>query len=304
MILRNVRRAVRAVEQFLFRPSSPIPLAALRIAIASVLLLQAWQLAPELQAFFGRQGIIATALTDLFIKDQYMPRVQLLTDWLGSHLGWNEHSGLAACGAVYVLSLLCILAGFRARTAAAVACFFHAILLTTGYYTAYGVDRFTQICLFYFIFMPTSDVLSVEHPRLHAPASEAATLSLRVFQLHLCVAYAASGLEKVVGVQWRDGEAVFRAMMLPSFNQFDVSWLARAPWLGKLLCWGTLVLEMGYPVFIWPRRLRRLWIAGVESLHVGIGVFMGLYFFAAVMGLLTLCAFGLPTLLERRERES
>jgi hypothetical protein len=292
------------LRDFFLAPSSPTPLAALRIGIALVLLLQAALLGRDAMALFGEHGIIQPALTDLFTADILMPKLRELTHFLTAQFGWNEATGILACGLVYVASLIAILLGVGTRVAAAIACVLHGVFLISGFYSTYGVDRFTQISLFYFIFMPVSDALSLRPRRLRKPVSSEATLSLRVLQMHLAIAYCASGVEKLVGIQWRDGEAVFRAMSMPTFNQLDVSWMIHYPWLGKALCWGTLVLEIGYPIFIWPRATRRLWILGIESLHVGIAIGMGLYFFSGTMGLLTFCMFAIPSWLEGIDSES
>jgi hypothetical protein len=57
-----------------------------------------------------------------------------------------------------------------------------------------------------------------------------------------------------------------------------------------------MLIELGYPVFIWPRRTRPVWVAATAALHLGIGVLMGLWLFSAVMIVMTVAAFGLPWL--------
>jgi hypothetical protein len=51
-------------------------------------------------------------------------------------------------------------------------------------------------------------------------------------------------------------------------------------------------MEATYPIFIWPRKTRFLWFAGVLGMHVGIGLLMGMYLFASVMIVLNIAAFG------------
>ena len=51
-------------------------------------------------------------------------------------------------------------------------------------------------------------------------------------------------------------------------------------------------METGYAIFIWPRRTRRPWIVATVLMHLGIGLFMGLGVFAAIMIPFTLAAFG------------
>ena len=68
--------------------------------------------------------------------------------------------------------------------------------------------------------------------------------------------------------------------------------MAQVPWLSKAVSWGTLVIEIGYPFFVWPRRTRGLWVLLTLSLHAGIALFMGLWLFSGTMAVLTFAAFG------------
>jgi hypothetical protein len=52
------------------------------------------------------------------------------------------------------------------------------------------------------------------------------------------------------------------------------------------------VIELGYPVLIWPKKTRFWWLACILAMHVGIAVAMGLYVFALIMIVLNLAAFG------------
>ena len=113
-------------------------------------------------------------------------------------------------------------------------------------------------------------------------------------QVHLCVIYLAAGLDKAMGRQWWNGEAIWQAVSQPVFSTFDLSWLARYSWIPMLAGWGTLVVEIGYVFLIWPRRTRKVWCIATIGLHLGIGLFMGLVFFSSVMILLTGCLFLIP----------
>lgn len=105
-----------------------------------------------------------------------------------------------------------------------------------------------------------------------------------MLQIHLCVVYLTSGLEKASGVQWWNGEEIWRALMRPDFGGlFDLSWLAAVPAVAMFACWATLLVELGYAFLDWPRRTRMFAVLAAISLHLSIGVFMGLISFAALM---------------------
>ncbi len=52
------------------------------------------------------------------------------------------------------------------------------------------------------------------------------------------------------------------------------------------------ILETGYPLFIWLRRTRLIWLLSVLAMHVGIGLTIGMYLFAFIMVVLNIAAFG------------
>jgi hypothetical protein len=89
---------------------------------------------------------------------------------------------------------------------------------------------------------------------------------------------------------------MWRALVRPPFNvvRFHVvlSWKAVLPLVGIVVC----LLEIGYPIFIWVRGTRFIWLFGILGMHVAIGLAMGLYLFAFVMIVLNLAAFGTATL--------
>ena len=49
---------------------------------------------------------------------------------------------------------------------------------------------------------------------------------------------------------------------------------------------------MAYPVFIWIRSTRSVWLAAILVMHAAIGLMMGMYLFAFVMIVLNVAAFG------------
>lgn len=111
--------------------------------------------------------------------------------------------------------------------------------------------------------MPAGHVWSLDRlsGRVSGAATTDARIALRVLQLHLCIVYFASGTEKASGRQWWNGEALWRAVMREDLGHFDFAFLASVPWLAKIACWGTLLIEVGYPFFVaWGERVRsRCW---------------------------------------------
>jgi hypothetical protein len=276
---------------FVAAPASPRPLAWFRIGLALVLLAEAVLLSGHLLELYGASGLVQWPISDPLLV-RTAPRVAWLADALAP-LGVGPDACLVGVFVTYCAGLLALLLGWRARAAAVVAWLTQLTLARTGAANGYGLDAFATIGLFYCVWMPVGHTCSLDRlaGRVTGAPSEAARLGLRVLQLHLCIVYLASGLEKAVGEQWWNGEAIWRALMCPGFGQFDFTWLANAPWLARLVCWGTLLLEVGYAFLVWPRATRRAWALATLGLHAGIAVTMGLWAFSAVMAVFTTSAF-------------
>src|SRR5437867_13408978 len=156
------------------------------------------------------------------------------------------------------------------------------------------MDIFTHIALLYCIIMPVGDAISLDvvFGRRQYRPSVAAGVTRKMLQLHLCIIYMSSGLEKAAGIQWWNGEAIWQSLLMPVFRQFDFGWIARVPWLPMVAGWSVLIIEIGYGIFIWFRKTRPLWLALTVGMHLGIGLFLGMWMFALVMIILNLGAFG------------
>lgn len=285
-----MRRILHAVESFFLAPGSARPVAALRIGLALVLLAQALSFAGNLLDLYGPLGIIQWDVDPLG-KYDYVPSLDRVAQWLAP-LGVTPDAVVRGIFFLYLLSLVALLAGWQSRLAAFLAWLTHLALLSSGNSAYYGVDDLANIALFYCIWMPVGRAWSLDAPGASETPSWEATLSLRVLQIHLCVVYFSSGIVKATGEQWWNGEAIWRALMREDFAVFDMAWLAGHTWIAQLACWGTLAVEVFYPLFIWLPWTRRAWLLATVSLHLGIALFLGLVSFAALMIVLNVAAFG------------
>src|ERR1041385_6594954 len=291
--MRMHSRALAALRNFVAAPASPRPLAFFRIGAGAVLLAQAILIAPHLFLFFGTRGIVQKDLMDV-LTSPVLPRVS----WISS-----ANAALLICFGAYIVSLQLLLFGWHTRAAAIAAWLLHLSLKTSGNASAYGVFEFTTIALFYCAVFPAGAAWSVDARGKAETSTASARLALRVLQIHLCIVYLSSGLEKLSGEQWRNGEAIWRAIMRPSWDPFDLTWLAFHPWIPLLGCWATLAIEIGYGFLAWPRATRRWIVLATIGMHAGIAVTLGLWSFSALMIVYNVATFGIaadaPLRLER-----
>jgi hypothetical protein len=283
----------RGFTSFVAAPATAHPLAALRIGLSGALIVQALAIAASIVDLFApTHAIVQWTLTESVLVPG-MPRMRWLVELLAP-LGVSEAACVRSVFILYVAGLSALMMGWHSRLAAVIAWFTHLTLMMSDRTPLYGVDDFAHIALFYCVWMPVGHAwsLDVSAGRVSAAPSFAARLGLRVLQIHLCVVYLTSGIEKATSppYQWWNGELIWMTATSPDYGKLPMEWLANVPWLPLVAGLGALFIELAYAFLVWPKRTR-VWMAGSTILlHLGIAVFMGLWSFAAVMIVLTASA--------------
>jgi len=227
------------------------------------------------------------------IGSALVPRIGWLIS-AGQSIGLSEATVLWVVWTVLFAAGSCLLLGIFCRSAAITAWFLHLSVIKSSALLSYGVDNFTSIGLFYLLFSPIPDHLSLDATWRKWPLKDARLQSFwrRVLQLHLCVIYFFGGMTKFLGTGWWTGESLWRALTRPPFDMVPADLLFHGKFLLVPLGLGICLLETGYPIFIWPRRTRPIWLGGIISMHVAIAALMGLYLFGLIMIVLNVAAFG------------
>lgn len=283
------------LRQSLLQTSSPAPLAILRIGTALIALIQVTCLWQDIPLLYGQMGMVQWGLSN-GIAYAYFPSLSWLLP-IANTLGCQPDTCVYGLVIIYTASLIGLLLGTYTRGMALIAWWLHFMLISTGFLSSYGVETFLHIALVYCIVLPVARTASWDARHKPTPIhSSNYTLALRILQIHLCIIYLASGIEKAMGPQWWNGEAIWQTLMQTQFSAWNMSWLAQYPWLARIICWSTLLVEIGYPVWMCIPSLRRYGYAATVSLHLAIAVFMGLQLFAAMMILLNTAAWGWPYL--------
>lgn len=278
------------IASFFYAPVPKEMLGIFRVLVSGFALLQLLVLLPDWGWLYGPKGLIPWEISDA-LSTNGAPSLRTVS----SVFGLSQNITVYIITTIYFLSLGGLFIGYKTRYMAAVAWLMHLIINTTGNLTAYGVETFTHIALFYCMVLPVGVSLSLDaRKKICRVPGYLITLSVRVIQLHLCIMYLACGIEKAMGEQWWNGEAIWIAMQQDQFHHFNINWMAHFTLIPKLLCWGTLLLETFYPVAIFFSKTKRLWLAGIISMHLFIAVFLGLHLFGLLMMLLNISAFGLP----------
>lgn len=276
---------------FWLAPADGAPAAALRIGTAVVGLVQLATVWSSLTMLFGNFGLMQWRVIDV-AREGVVPGLSGLAIALAP-LGVSSATVVHAVFALYGCALVALGVGLKPRLAAATALASHIVASNSGALAVYGFDALIHVTLFYLVLMPSAGRWSVDLWRGATDSSPTwvGRLGLRALQVHLCLVYLNAGVAKAQGDQWWSGEALWRAVRSPQFEQLDLSMLAEWPLLLQAGCWLTLLVECGYAFVIWVPSLRRPWLVATIGLHVGIGVFMGLWLFSALMIVLNLACF-------------
>jgi len=265
-------------------------LPALRIGTALFCLLQCWYWRSNLYDLFGEQGWIqweiskAAATTWSLHLVDFSAAVALF--------GLDKNESVALFFALYIFLAVAVLIGFLTRVSACLLWGMHVMILNTLSDFIYGVDIFLHIALFYLVAFPVNRYFSVD-TRLFGRKEESISDKTynRIFQLHLCLVYFSSGLEKAMHADWWNGNAIWYTLNHADFTTIHVAdTLLRYPLVLQLLGIGTLFVELFYSMLMWIPRGRMLMLTLVISMHLYIGVALGLSIFSLMMILLSVIA--------------
>ncbi|PYK85677.1 MAG: hypothetical protein DMF47_09405 [Verrucomicrobia bacterium] len=285
------------ILQFLFPAGSNTWLAVLRLGLGLQIILYALSLENDWTYLFAGtgSGLVSRNLGEaiLSLESPFVPRLGWLIA-LGEHVGLSEQTVLSIAWVSLLGTGCSLLAGLFCRSSAILAWFLHLCAAKSGAFVSYGVDNFMTIGLFYLMLSPLPDRYSLDWRLRKSRPKDSQVLGFwrRVVQLHLCVIYFFSGLTKCLGSGWWDGTNIWRALTRPPFNivppEILVRWKYFLPVLGISIC----LIETGYPVFIWLKKTRMIWLICVLGMHIAIGLTMGMYLFALIMIILNAAAFG------------
>ena len=110
--------------------------------------------------------------------------------------------------------------------------------------------------------------------------------------MHLSFIYFFGGVAKALGSGWWNGTSLWRTLTRSPFNLIPAETLISWKYVFPAAGIAVFLLELGYPFAIWPKRTRFFWLICIVSMHIAIGLAMGMYLFSLVMIVLNAAAFG------------
>lgn len=264
-------RAVRAWNDFWFRPTPTSTLAVVRIAFGLVVFVWALSLAPDLFSFYSTSGVLPA---------------QIHIRWTWGLLDLFP-SKIALIGAYQLLliSALAVIVGAWTRVASVVVWLMLLSFERRNPFVINTGDWLLRITAFYLVFAPAGSSLSFDRWRKHRADfwafPERAPWALRLMQIQLTVVYVSTLWGKVRGHAWNDGTAVSYALRIGDFARFRVPPSISASLIvSNLLTFGTLGVELALAVLVWNRRARPWVLLLGCALHLSIEATLLVGFFS------------------------
>src|SRR5437660_4141942 len=288
------------VLKFLFPRETDTWLAVLRVGLGLQVAVYALFLRSDWHYLFASsgKGLVGREVGEA-ITSFDSPLIPTL-GWLvaiGRNFNISEEAVLSGAWACLLSAGCLLLLGLFCRPAAIVAWFLHLCAAESGGLLAYRADSFMTTALFYLMLSPLPDRYPFDHWVVKTKPKNPQLLGFwrRVLQLQLCFVYFIGGLAKCLGNGWWNGSNLWRSLIRPPFNLVPPDILVRfkyaLPVLGILIC----LLEVSYPIFIWIKKTRFIWLTCILAMHAAIGILMGLYLFALVMIVMNVAAFGVSS---------
>src|SRR6476660_3237864 len=286
-----------SLTNFLFPPEDDNWLAVLRIGLGLQVCVYALFLRSDWHSLFASKGkgLVAREVGEAITSfdSPLIPKLGWLIA-LGRSVNISEEAVLSVAWACLLAAGCFLLLGLFCRAAAIVAWFLHLCAAESGGLLAYGADSFMTTALFYLMLSPLPDGYSFDQWVTKTKQKNPQLLGFwrRVLQVHLCFVYFIGGLAKCLGNGWWNGSNLWRSLIRPPFNLISPDILVRFKYALPVLGISICLLEVSYPIFIWIKKTRRIWLICILAMHAAIGLLMGLYLFALIMIVMNLAAFG------------
>lgn len=244
----------------------------LRKMLALILASTVLSLLTDFNKFYGPDGWINPQLIQMQQSFANLG-LQSWMEWIHVQAGISYLHLRWLVIAIYLVFCLCIAMGYCGRAAALLLLLLDVSIFSVNTPYSYGADAIRTSLLFYLLFIPS-------RPNYYM------WVYIHVVQAHLSIIYFFGGLEKALGYNWWNGEAIWKAINLPYFQQgysWHIDLLQQHPWLAVLAGWLIILLELFYPLAVYMKQLRVIWLTAIAVMHTGIAMLMGLWNFSLLM---------------------
>jgi len=189
---------------------------------------------------------------------------------------------------IYVILIVLYFFGIGKNLTALILFFFYEILQNLCPSILNGGDNLLKFIMIYMIFIDSYDYFSIkpkifknkEYLKFNYFLSNLGGISICI---HLCFAYFISAIHKIHADVWFNGVATYYTLSLERFRGTGYNLtLAKNALFVTFSTYGTILIELFYPVLVWFNRTKKIMILLAILLHLSIYVFMMIYDFQLV----------------------
>jgi hypothetical protein len=244
------------VDRFLFAPFDPHALALFRVSLGALYLAFLIVSSPNWERFYAPDG-----MNGLHYHERTWSLFHLTADWLPVRAYW----------VLGVVAAIALTLGAATRLATVVLYALEVSLVNVAPQCTNGEDMVFRMALFWAAFMPLGACASVD-ARLRGAPTTVTPWATRGLQLNVALIYLISQPNKLLDdPAWKDGSAIYLTMASNAWTRW--------PWpslfygaLSQLATWGSLAVELFFPLFVWFPRTRPWALGAIVALHVGIAL--------------------------------
>ncbi len=233
---------------------------------------------------------------NLLTSEALLPKEQallLFPEIMRPAWSWNfwPDSWAMAVHCLFCIGLFLWVFGVGGRILGVLLWIIHMGFIQRNYAIVFGADVMAGIFLFYLVLIETPPQMKnfsfFKKNNLfitNSPSSDFVSTSLlRLLQIQLAVIYAYTGFEKLKGVTWWDGTALWSVFANPQMVWMDLSFIKNISWILPTMAFLTIIFEIYFPAAMLSKKVRYYWLAAGLFFHIGIGFLMSLWAFSLVI---------------------
>ena len=194
------------------------------------------------------------------------------------------------------LGIICsflFLLGFLQRISALIIFILLFIFKIRNIYLLDGADNVISVILPFYFFIHTYS-FSKKYDQLIDSALHRFKLSKLIIQIsfystigimiQICIIYFFSGLHKLEGETWRNGTALYYILNSNDFSPSLLNiYISKSIFIIKFLTWFTIFFQLSFPILIWFKKTKKVYIILGIFLHLGIFILMKIDNFSFVL---------------------
>lgn len=161
--------------------------------------------------------------------------------------------------------------------------FFTVNLLNRIYLVTEGGNKLLLLFLFYLVFIDEDEEIGSDNS-FNIFNNVVSNVFILIIQLQVVLVYLFSGIYKLYGEHWLNGEAIYYIL---SIDEFSHPWIQsnflQAGWLMVFSNYLVLIYQLSFPILVWIKKIKPAVLLVGVLFHLFISLAIGLFDFGIIM---------------------